>query len=511
MKDGPISKPKIIKTGHRPTQFKNITDAIPVLCTDKNFQRLDEVLWTGRDLVKTDFMPTYSNATQWSTTHHVQVSTVNPLDVPAANGSRPVYFKIMEQTHVFDANLQKELLSEYECDSKNKPQEYAKFLADKKALITILFGQCDEAIKTKITPGATYSADRQAGRLVAFIKKIPTVCFGSDDGGLSHGSYKQVSAIKSMNNYTNNEPYDPHSFKEQIKIKYKATKVIAGKFPNETAALMKLLSNAQPAALDWAGYCALPEADQLVQEQRTNALNQSIFYLMNSKNKNAKKNLRLAYSQGNNTTYPSDIESMARYLSTQYPNNKPANQRGGQKGDKRKGDDSKSEDKNSNTGGTAGAHVEDTTTNEDPTAPSGGSSLGAHVSETNQKPSRPSRTVDEILRAHTVNDDFWSNTNPTDVSINTANSEEMITGSHVTEFHAHKHEELVTTELLIKVLNAPGAARKHNIGQEHHNRSGTQSTTYADCKLATCKDKSFSFDAVKMETLQKLWGTPLTW
>ena len=46
---------------------------------------------------------------------------------------------------------------------------------------------------------------------------------------------------------------------------------------------------------------------------------------------------------------------------------------------KEKGGDPKSEDKDSNTGGTAGAHVEDTTTNEDTTAPSGGAYLGAHV------------------------------------------------------------------------------------------------------------------------------------
>ena len=46
MKDGPISKLLIIKTGHRPTQFKKITDTLPVLCADKNFQGLDEVLRT---------------------------------------------------------------------------------------------------------------------------------------------------------------------------------------------------------------------------------------------------------------------------------------------------------------------------------------------------------------------------------------------------------------------------------------------------------------------------------
>ena len=59
-----------------------------------------------------------------------------------------------------------------------------------------------------------------------------------------------------MNNYTNNEPYDPYGFKEQIKIKYEATKAIARKFPNRTAALIELLTNAQPL-LDWAAYCAL--------------------------------------------------------------------------------------------------------------------------------------------------------------------------------------------------------------------------------------------------------------
>ena len=54
-----------------------------------------------------------------------------------------------------------------------------------------------------------------------------TACFDSDNGGLIYWPYKQVMAIKSMNNYINNEPYNPQGFKEQIKIKYKATKAIA--------------------------------------------------------------------------------------------------------------------------------------------------------------------------------------------------------------------------------------------------------------------------------------------
>ena len=144
--------------------------------------------------------------------------TVNPLDVPLADDSRPARFVIMKQTHVFDANLQKELLSEYERDSKNKSQEYTKFLADKTALITILFWQCDEATKTEIALGATYTADCQTKRLSTFIKRMRTVCFGRDDDSLSYGPYKQVVAIKSTNNYPNNKPHDPHGFKEQVQV-----------------------------------------------------------------------------------------------------------------------------------------------------------------------------------------------------------------------------------------------------------------------------------------------------
>ena len=130
-----------------------------------------------------------------------------------------------------------------------------------------------------------------------------------------------------------------------------------------------------------------------------------MLYLMNSKNKNAKKNLHLAYSQGNMTAYLPTIKGIARYLSTQYPSNKSAQKRDGKKGDKKKGDDPKSEDKDSNTGATVGAYVEDTTTPEESTAFSRGASIGAHISETNEQSSCPSLTVEEILRAHLMSDD----------------------------------------------------------------------------------------------------------
>ena len=62
MKDGQISELTITETGHRPSQFKKICDVLPVFCADKNYQSLDEVLRTGRDLVEDDFLPAYLNA-----------------------------------------------------------------------------------------------------------------------------------------------------------------------------------------------------------------------------------------------------------------------------------------------------------------------------------------------------------------------------------------------------------------------------------------------------------------
>ena len=121
--------------------------------------------------------------------------------------------------------------------------------------------------------------------------------------------------------------------------------------------------------------------------------------------------------------------------------------------------------------------------------------------------------MEEILGAHPMDDDdFLGNTNPTDVLIDTADSEEMMTGSHITEFYTLEHEEPVTAELLNKVANVQEVTCKHGVGQEHHNQSNLQSTKSANYKLPTCKDESFPFNTIKeMETLLKLLETLLSW
>ena len=98
MKDGPLSKLTITQTGHRPSQFKKICDVLPVFCADKNYQGLDEVLRTRRDKVEDDSILAYLNANLWSTTHHVQIATVNPrAKIDANTNMRPVTYRVMEQ------------------------------------------------------------------------------------------------------------------------------------------------------------------------------------------------------------------------------------------------------------------------------------------------------------------------------------------------------------------------------------------------------------------------------
>ena len=122
MKDGPISKLIITETGNRPTQYKKIINTLPVLCSDKNYQGLDDVIWNGINLVEADFTPLYPDTDLWFTTHHVEIKTVNSANLAAANGSCPLppppppgapLITMAQQTHAFGANLQKELLSEF--------------------------------------------------------------------------------------------------------------------------------------------------------------------------------------------------------------------------------------------------------------------------------------------------------------------------------------------------------------------------------------------------------------
>ena len=138
-------------------------NALPIFCADKNCGGLDEVLRTGRDKVEVDFMPAYPNANLWSIPHQIQVVTIaegGARIMGSITSKRVTTYKLVDQTVITIASLQKQLLSEYKHNSKNKSEEYSKFVQDKKSLCKTLYGQCDEATQTEIALGDKYRRPR---------------------------------------------------------------------------------------------------------------------------------------------------------------------------------------------------------------------------------------------------------------------------------------------------------------------------------------------------------------
>ena len=121
MKDGPLSKLTITKSGQQATQYKKIIDALPVFCADKGYRFIDDVIQTNTELLQAAFLPTYPDPALWSSTYHVQINVVNPAAIPDPQTlRRPVIADMQEKSHVFNPNLQKRLLSEYDLKCKLK-------------------------------------------------------------------------------------------------------------------------------------------------------------------------------------------------------------------------------------------------------------------------------------------------------------------------------------------------------------------------------------------------------
>ena len=123
----------------------------------------------------------------------------------------------------------------------------------------------------------------------------------------------------------------------------------------------------------------------------------------------------------------------------------------------KEGDGPKSKDKDNNTTITAGEHVEDGTPSQNSTTSSAGASIGAHVLKATGQSSRPTRSVEDLLGAHPINDNIWGGTNPSNVSIDTANSKEVMAGSHIREQYTFKFRGSVQPKLLNMTSYKPHA------------------------------------------------------
>ena len=120
---------------------------------------------------------------------NVKMDTVDPNVAADVASACSIIQVMVTKTHVFGANLQKKLLSQYNLNSKIKSQEWAKHIADKKALITIISRQCDEVTVTKLALGTTYAVHHDEGNFIKFPDRLKLICYKSDDNSLSYKPY----------------------------------------------------------------------------------------------------------------------------------------------------------------------------------------------------------------------------------------------------------------------------------------------------------------------------------
>ena len=64
MKDGYLNKLVITECFHRATQFKKIHNVLSVLCGDKGYKYVDDIISKNKELDKVKHLPTYPDATR---------------------------------------------------------------------------------------------------------------------------------------------------------------------------------------------------------------------------------------------------------------------------------------------------------------------------------------------------------------------------------------------------------------------------------------------------------------
>ena len=113
MKDGCLSKLIITKSSNRATQYKKVVDALLVCCADKGYWYINDIVHTNTELQEAAFLLSYLLAVLWSNTYHVQIETVDSIVIPDAHRAQLPITEMVEKTHVFNSNFQKQLLADY--------------------------------------------------------------------------------------------------------------------------------------------------------------------------------------------------------------------------------------------------------------------------------------------------------------------------------------------------------------------------------------------------------------
>ena len=83
--------------------------------------------------------------------------------------------------------------------------------------------------------------------------------------------------MKSLHNFSNVKPNDPHGFKEELKIKFDAVLAVIWEFSNRAGPMLELLKAKTPSFI-WVNYCAMDVVDQAMRKERGDASNKAILF-----------------------------------------------------------------------------------------------------------------------------------------------------------------------------------------------------------------------------------------
>lgn len=335
---------------------------------------------------------------------------------------------------------------------------------NKRALITIIWGQIDDGTRNELDIFKGYKEEmaKKYVNIITILNMINAICNGNADGGLSYPPYKNAVALRNITNYVNPKVEDPHHFKTELKTKFQALLASSGKFSFGTIymeeMMKKNMDGQMPKPYTLSDYFKMSEEDQAMWEKKGNDLAISMMWLNQSINKNMKCELRLAYSQGNKDCYLTDPETMARHAATQYRMSAPrSGPRGGQRGDESSpmkendGNTDPSKMSGNELQETVGVHVGNDNEEKDKLSKAdkakkdksddkSDGSLGFHLLEPTGKQSEEPTSVNDLLGTYPIDHPIWGNEDES-VSDDSCDSAEMMAGIHTTETHESESEE----------------------------------------------------------------------
>ena len=93
---------------------KQIVNALPVYYVDKGYRYVNDIICKNTKLLEANFGSSYPNLDLWSIAFYIEIDTVDlNSDVGTNRFCTPIK-ETLEKTRVFNLNIQKQLIAEYE-------------------------------------------------------------------------------------------------------------------------------------------------------------------------------------------------------------------------------------------------------------------------------------------------------------------------------------------------------------------------------------------------------------